>query len=168
MAWDERSDRAQVSFWEDLGIDSHASWYASRCFPEAHLLCSKRVTYEYLLGRVADNIKKAPMSCKTDPKNPAFWYMQGHDFDEMAARAIAAIAMVKLQREATPPPPPQPDRFAEVAQALLMQGALQQRLEGPDSRDDQYYDAPPPQGPIQPQQEPFNPDDYPRFQTRRS
>ena len=112
--------------------------------------------------------KPKPLAHRTDAKHPAFWLAQGCNFDEAAARAIAAYAMVKLQQEATPPPPqpPRPDRFAEVTQALLMQGAMQQRLEGPGSYDDQYYDDSQSQGPVRPQTESFDPHDSPRFRVK--
>ena len=176
MAWDFNTDRGRPSFWCDLGLDKAAADVASKCFPESWISWYRKLRYddwgmrqkaEELAEDQADSTARhAPVAYRTDARHPAFWFAQGHDYDEMAARAIAANAMLKLQREAAPPPP-QRDRVAEVTQALLMQGAIQQRLEGPDSSDDQDYHDPQPRGPAQPQ-EPFNPDDYPRFQTRPS
>ena len=168
---DPYHDRYKQDFWRKIGLDEDAALSAARCYPKFHL-SGYGTPYQGIrwcnwAERQADEALTEAMSVYTsDARHPAFWYAQGFDEDEMTRRAVAANAMVKLQREAAPPPP-QRDRVAEVTQALLMQGAIQQRLEGPDSSDDQDYHDPQPRGPAQPQ-EPFNPDDYPRFQTRPS
>ena len=172
---DPYHDQHTQEFWRKIGLDEDAALSAAQCYPKYHfsqygepyLRPSWRSWIRYAERQADEALTKAISAYPSDARHPAFWYAQGFDEDEMTRRAVAANAMVKLQREAAPPPP-QRDRFAEVAQALLMQGAMQQRLEGPDSCDDQYYDDPQPRGPVQPKQEPFNPDDYPRFQTKRS
>ena len=173
MAWDCYTSRGKPHFWRELGLDDAAAEVAAKCFPESwNPWYGRGLNYPpwYDKDKEAEDKadktgRYAPLAYRTDAKHPAYWFAQGCDYDEMAARSVAALAMVRLQQEAVPPPP-QTDRFAEVAQALLLQGEMQQRLEGPDSYDDQYYDDPQPLGPVPPQREPFNPDDYPRFQTR--
>ena len=172
-------ERGTSSFWRDLGLDTKAAEAAANCFPEGmqNRSASKRVYVENIASYYVENdseesarraARNMPVAYRMDPKHPAFWFEQGCSFDEMVRRVVLAITVEKMQKEAVPPPPPQRDRFAEVAQVLLLQGAMQQSLEGPDSYDDQDYDDPQPRRPVPPQQEPFNPDDYPRFQTRPS
>lgn len=163
-----RQNRSDSAFWRELGFDEEAADTAAYCFPETYY-------YYYGIGSphpeeehrhmehscrqyALDSAAHAPLIYRTDAKHPVFWLTQGHDFDEAFKRSLAAIAMLKLQREGNPSPPPsERDNFREVAQALLMQGAVQRHLEGPDSHNDQSYDVP--------SREPFHPDDYPRFRT---
>jgi len=153
-------ERGTESFWLNFGFTKDAAKVAANCFPEATY---RRYCQLYFLGmgcefraKVASEsdarlaAQTAPLSYRTDARHPAFWFEQGYDWDEMAARAVAANVMVKLQREAAPPPPPsKTDRIAEMTQALLLQGALQRQIEGP--------------GNASQSEEPFDPDDYPRF-----
>jgi hypothetical protein len=169
MLWDSESGRSSLYFWKDLGFDHEAATAAHYCFPESfsagRYVPSRKVVTEgqrwvneqaEQLAR--DSVRKLPLVYRMDPLHPAFWIAQGCSFDEAAARAIAMHSIMEFQLAATPPPPPQRDMFPEVVQALLMQGAMRRQLEGPDSRDDQCYDT-------SPSQEPFDPDDYPRFRT---
>ena len=172
MPWDHNSERKVPSFWQELGFDEEAALLAANCFPEKHyydyggwspLTEKDHLQTEKSARDVAEiYIGKAPLMYRTDAKHPVFWLTQGYDFDESFKKAVAAIAMVKLQQEANPPPPPpQRDNFAEVVQALLLQGAVQRQLEGPDRGNYQYHDSPQ-------SQERFDPDDYPRFRAKRS
>jgi hypothetical protein len=175
---DYRSERGTVSFWLAVGLCENAARVAAKCFPEGW--CSDFELYLSQKGYQArekirlakwnaeQTVTEAPLSYRLDARHPAFWLEQGHEWDEAAARAVAANAMFKLNQPASPPPPPQPDRFAEVAQALLIQAAAHQQLQGPDSGPDPHAIDVRSQTPTPVQNEPFDPNDYPRFRTRRS
>lgn len=165
MLWNRYPERSWPSFWRELGLNEKAALTAAQCFPEYWWTWYKNMSYsaydrlkrdERAEEEALATARKASIECRTDARHPAFWLTQGCDFDEAIKKAVAAVAMVRLQREATPPPPPQRDNFAEVAQALLLQGSVQRRLEEPGGHGDQCYDASSPQ-------EPFDPNDYPRF-----
>ena len=175
MATHNYYDRGTVSFWRQLGFDENAARAAAECFPEHWFSEYKKNPQslhrlnpwipkeeEQAEKRALATASNAPLEYSTDARHPAFWLTQDCDFDEAIKKAVVAIAMVKLQREANPPPPPpQRDNFAEVAQALLLQGSVQPRLEGPGSHGGQCNG-------VSPSQEPFDPNDYPRFRAAGS
>ena len=176
MADNFKDERAYEQFWIDLGLDSFAAKTAAQCYAEhwrndAFYSLShrkKELGFEELIQRTAEwkankHATEAPPIDRANARHPAFWIAQGYEIDEATMRAVAANAMVKLQRDAAPPPPPQPkpDRFLEVANALLMQATMQQRMEGPNDSYDIIDVQPTPAD--QPRPEPFDPADYPRF-----
>ena len=124
------------------------------------------------MNRALDAAHQTSPKYRTDSKHPAFWIAQGYSFDEAASRAVTAISMIQLQHEAAPPPPPppKPDRFADVAIALSMQAILARTPDRDANTIDAEFDDPHSprklEGPQQPPQEPFNPDDFPRFRVQ--
>jgi len=106
-------------FWLELGMDYIAADNAAKCFPG-----NANHYNRWALGTPEERARKAAQSVSqeylSDPEHPAFWYAQGYDFDEMVRRAVAAIAMVRLQQEAAPPKP-RDDGFVDAVRALLMQ-----------------------------------------------
>ena len=123
MTDDYRPQRTTQSFWKELGLTPYAALVATECFPEYWLwLCESRLNHQRdnrspedwrrCVERSAERranatLCNASVDFRTDAKHPAFWYAQGYDdFDEIASRAVAACAMVQLQKEAIPPLPP--------------------------------------------------------------
>jgi len=168
-----RDERGTEEFWQEVGLDNYAAWTAAKCFPESWIRSYEDASRRLPVSRVRewerngaereaiDQARKVPLEHRTNARHPAFWLEQGYDFDEAAARAVAANAMVQLQRDAAPPQQPKPDRFLDVANALLMQATMQQRMEGPNDSYDIIDVQPTPAD--QPRPEPFDPADYPRF-----
>ncbi len=184
-----RLKRGEPRFWEDLGLEEQAANSAALCFPERWWRIRRISPYsqEYFSQSAPKYLDPFVASLKDSPNtdcdcaeqylsglgvqqyttkawHPAFWAAQGHDFDDMARRAVVVNTFLNLNEEANSQLP-QPDPTADVMMAMMVQSRPQL---SPPRNDDYFDDEPLPQEWDWDEQEPpppppFNSSAFPRL-----